>query len=110
MPPASFFITKRCETSKSNKYLFWETFCLLNKREKKNKKKKRVVLGRGIVSCWPFTVAMERTVAVVVVFWLFSMVLGMILMGVTEILFTGDCGGGSSPNKRLLALPAAGEL
>ncbi len=46
----------------------------------------------------------------VVVFWLFSVVLGMILMGVTEILFTGDRVGGSSPNKRLLALPAAGEL
>lgn len=63
-----------------------------------------------MVSCWPFPVVKEKTVVVVVVFWLFSVVLGMILMGVTEILFTGDCVGGSSPNKRLLALPAAGEL
>lgn len=85
--------------------ILWRVF-LSNKYQQETK----VVPGSGMVSCWPFPVAMERTVVVVVVFWLFSVVLGMILMGVTEILFTGDCGGGSSPNKRLLALPAAGEL
>lgn len=112
MPPASFFITKRCKTpahqqQNQTNIFFGKCFACLTRDKKK---KTWQVLGRGIVSCWPFTVAMERTVAVAVVFWLFSMVLGMILMGVTDILFTGDCGGGSSPNKRLLALPAAGEL
>lgn len=48
--------------------------------------------GSGILSCWLFPVVMEKT-AVVLELWPFSVeTAGMIFIGVTEILFTGERG------------------